>query len=63
MKFRARKNPGDHADIDVDLRVSVQQTDHCISQRPPGVHHVEAQARMSEQDLVEQKRVAQVHPE
>lgn len=56
---RTRLGPVDRAQVDVDLRIGMQQRHRVIEKGPAGMHDDQLHARVTHQHLLERGRVAQ----
>lgn len=63
MEFLARENPVDGRNVGIHLRVHVHERDGLAEVRPPGMHEVEAQTGMANQDIFQKQRVAEAGAE
>ncbi len=58
MEFRPGNNETDSPDVDIDLRMGVHQRDHPIGERISCMHHIKAQLRVPDQNVLQQQGIA-----
>lgn len=55
-------NPIAHSQIDINLRVRIEQRDHSIDHRPARVHYVQTQPRVPDKYVLKEQWSGQARP-